>query len=75
MHTLLTTAVIDTECPETMTEQNCPLRSWLNTQKLFNVKNNELCPTEPLFRLARAPYVYAINKMNQICRDCINKQK
>ena len=77
MHTKFTIVAVDCECPKGMNEQNCPLRDWLKTQNYFkvNASHTELRPTEPLFRLARAPYVHAIEQMNQICRKCQEKTK
>lgn len=75
MHTKFTIVTVDYECPMGTNEQNCPLRDWLKTQDVFHVNGTELKPTEPLFRLARAPYTYAIEHINQTCRKCQGKTK
>ena len=66
------TYLINTECPKEMNEQSCPLRQWIKTQGLFHTTQNEslLLPIAPLYRLARAEYVHAIEHMNQICHEC-----
>lgn len=76
MHTTFITKVVDRDCPKGMNKTNCPLRKWLNdNQTLFDIKDNELVAIEPLFRLARRPYVQAIEHMNQICRHCSEKTR
>ena len=76
MHTTFTTKVVDRDCPKGKNEDNCPLREWLNNnQKVFEVAGEELVIAEPLFRLARTPYVLAIEQMNQICRHCSEKTR
>ena len=80
MHTKITLVAVDHDCPRGKKPDDCPLRDWLKEQALFtdcikNFDNIELRPTEPLFRLARTPYVNAINEINQICKNCMEKTK
>ena len=77
MHTTFAIKVINQDCPEGMDMHNCPLRKWLETdgRDLFVVEFGELKPTQPSFMLARKPYTQAIEHMNQICRQCTEKQK
>jgi len=73
MYTKYFISVMDVECPEHMNKDNCPLQNWLNNQNLFRVTGILLYPTQPSYRLARKPYMDAIEHMNKLCRDCQNK--
>ncbi len=75
MRTIFHTTLINQECPEDKTENNCPLRNWLKQQDLFYVTQNNsfLEPTKEHYRLARAEYVHAIEHMNQLCLHCREK--
>ena len=70
MHTKFIMPVIDTECPKEMNEKNCPLRKFLDKNKLFKIKGNVLTPVAELYRLSRAEYVQCIESMNQACNKC-----
>ena len=75
MHTKYTLVAVDHDCPADTNETNCPLRDWLKTQTLFQINGTELKPVEPLFRLARAPYIMAIEHINQLCYKCKSKER
>jgi len=62
-------AVLNTQCPDKMTEKDCPLRKYLNSsESALRVSVNEtlLMPkTDNMDELVKT-----INKMHQICYCC-----
>jgi hypothetical protein len=75
MHTKFVTTLIDHDCPDDKNEKNCALRKYLKEKPLlFKTSKQDktlLTPTAEPYRLARAEYIQAIEKMNSICRDCL----
>lgn len=69
MYTEFNVPVIRTVCPETVTEQNCPVRNYLkNNQKLFHMSMNEsyLIPhSNNMIRVA-----CGLTKLRKICKKC-----
>lgn len=69
MRTIYNMNLLTTECPEKMTEQNCPLRKYLNSpasELRVSINETLLMPkTGDLQALMQT-----INQMHQICNEC-----
>jgi len=69
MRTIYNMNLLNIECPANMTEQNCPLRKYLNSpasELRVSINETLLMPkTGDLQELVKT-----INQMRQICNEC-----
>ena len=74
MRTVFNMPIIDTMCPDNMTENTCGLRKYVNRgQKTFHISINEtyLVPNTDDLRSVFSTFV----EMNRICAKCRERNK
>ena len=69
MYTVYNTTLVSENCPQDKNPSNCPLRSYINTEKeLFHVSVNEthLLPNDN----SRETFIKMYDEIHAICNKC-----